>query len=324
MLLSETFASGIPGGFATVLTDSGGTFTAVADGGSLSVDLDRRGYNGVWRIDASPTAAQLRVVMDVEILIANNATATAPSLGLAVQDTAGNIYHALVVYNDGVVGAHRGITAGAVGNQAGEPRYSSAYLPSSGRFTAEFSLVNQPSGTGMQYQATIDGEMWFWPIPVVQPVQGLALRPGIFLRDKKIRLHSIEVHDNPTYLSLPYGPELHPEIPQVAQYAPTWPVVGVLTPWRNSLGMYDWGGLGRVAGDVMIKGLPDSPVSRIVRLVRELDGVCIAEQWSALPLGTYEFLGVDPLQRYTVLAYDFPGGYRAAIASGVLPEPMTV
>ena len=81
-----------------------------------------------------------------------------------------------------------------------------------------------------------------------------------------------------------------------------------------------WGGNGRVAGTLKVKGTPDIPVRRRVRLFRERDGFCIGETWSDATTGAYEFLYVDPTQRYTVLAYDGPRVYRATLQDNVLPE----
>ena len=105
-------------------------------------------------------------------------------------------------------------------------------------------------------------------------------------------------------------------------FPPTWPAQPKVLPGAERVLRVDWGGKGRVRGTVKILGTPDAPVRRAVRLVRELDGVCVAQVISDPVTGAYEFSGFDPLQKYTVLAYDLPGGFRAAIASGVTAEPM--
>jgi hypothetical protein len=124
------------------------------------------------------------------------------------------------------------------------------------------------------------------------------------------------------------------DAPPVFTYVPTpAPLITFASSWPTTLRdadsaflltRPDYGGYGRIAGDVKIKGTPDAPVRRIVRLVREIDAICVAQQWSDPITGAYEFVGFDPAQRYTVLAYDELGGYRAAIASNVVPEPMIV
>jgi hypothetical protein len=114
------------------------------------------------------------------------------------------------------------------------------------------------------------------------------------------------------------------QIGWVQGFAPTWPAPVRTLDGPQMLRRVDYGGLGRVRGTVKIKGTPDAPVRRIVRLVREIDAVCVHQVFSDPITGEYEFQGFDPLQKYTVLSYDLPGGFRAAIASGVLPEPLPI
>jgi hypothetical protein len=83
---------------------------------------------------------------------------------------------------------------------------------------------------------------------------------------------------------------------------------------------YQIGGNGRIYGTVKIKGVPNLPVSRRVRLFRELDGLCLAETWSNAVTGEYEFLGFDPTYRYTVLTYDYQQNFRAVVADNLIPE----
>lgn len=78
-------------------------------------------------------------------------------------------------------------------------------------------------------------------------------------------------------------------------------------------------GLGRVAGDVAVDGSPDLPVRRRVRLIRERDGICVGEAWSDPVTGAYDFPGVNPNERYTVIAYDGPRVYTAAVQDNVQP-----
>lgn len=79
-------------------------------------------------------------------------------------------------------------------------------------------------------------------------------------------------------------------------------------------------GRGRIAGTVKVKGTPDFPKYARVRLVRELDAICVEEVWSNGVTAEYEFAGWDETQKYTVIAYDPNGLFRATLASGVTPE----
>ena len=84
-----------------------------------------------------------------------------------------------------------------------------------------------------------------------------------------------------------------------------------------------WGGPGRIVGTTKIKGTPNTPVSRRVRLIREIDGVCVGERWSDAATGAYAFEGFDPTILYTVIVYDGPRVFRAAVQDAVLPEVYT-
>lgn len=83
-----------------------------------------------------------------------------------------------------------------------------------------------------------------------------------------------------------------------------------------------FGGNGRISGTVRIKGSPDAPTHRRVRLIRDQDGVMIREQWSDPITGTYLFEGVDPSVKYSVVTYDHTGVYNAVIKDFVTPDPM--
>ena len=106
-------------------------------------------------------------------------------------------------------------------------------------------------------------------------------------------------------------------------FPPTWParIVG-LTPPPPVYRAF-WGGLGRIVGTTKIKGTPNTPVSRRVRLIREVDAVCVGERWSDPVTGGYAFNGFDPLQLYTVIVYDGPRVFRAAVQDAVVPEVYT-
>lgn len=109
---------------------------------------------------------------------------------------------------------------------------------------------------------------------------------------------------------------------RAVEQAPVWPTTPKrLVPEPQALLDLAYGGPGRISGTVKIKGTPDYPVSRRVRLLRERDGVCIRETWSDPLSGAYQFDGIDPAQRYTVLAYDHEHQLRAVVADNLSPEP---
>lgn len=92
-------------------------------------------------------------------------------------------------------------------------------------------------------------------------------------------------------------------------------------PLPNSLRNIHFGGSGRIAGTVMEKGQPNQPLVRRVHLISENTRFLVAETWSDTE-GEYRFERIDPMQRYTVVSYDYKHLYRAVIADNLQPEPM--
>lgn len=105
---------------------------------------------------------------------------------------------------------------------------------------------------------------------------------------------------------------------QVA-FAPTWPVGGKSVS-ISMLRRLNLGGRGRISGTVKTKGTPDFPTFARVRLMRDRDGLCVAEQWSNATSGVYQFDGFDENERYTVVAYDHTRNFRAVIADNLTPD----
>jgi hypothetical protein len=82
-------------------------------------------------------------------------------------------------------------------------------------------------------------------------------------------------------------------------------------------------GIGRVSGTVKIKGTPNAPTHRKVRLYRDRDGLLMREAWSDPVTGAYSFDYVDELQTYTVMAIDYQHNFRAVVADNLTPDLIT-
>lgn len=80
------------------------------------------------------------------------------------------------------------------------------------------------------------------------------------------------------------------------------------------------GGNGRISGTVDIKGTPNQPVSRKVRLYNDHDGSLVREQWSDSVTGAYSFNNIASNQRYTVITYDHLHNFRAVVADNLTPD----
>ena len=130
----------------------------------------------------------------------------------------------------------------------------------------------------------------------------------------------------------PYGPL--PIYPPIAQQASGnavdvlprglpvgWkdgPVAGAAPthPWEHK-------GPGKISGTVKERGAGgDAPVHRLVRLIRDRDGVLVRSAWSDPTTGAYSFSGVPIDYQYTALSYDFNKNFRAVAADNLTPELM--
>jgi hypothetical protein len=84
------------------------------------------------------------------------------------------------------------------------------------------------------------------------------------------------------------------------------------------------GGLYKVVGTVYQKNAPaDLPVHRRVVLFDERSSRPIRETWSDPVSGAYSFTGIAGDRKYTAVAYDHSGAFRAVIADGQTAELMT-
>lgn len=79
-------------------------------------------------------------------------------------------------------------------------------------------------------------------------------------------------------------------------------------------------GLGTISGTVAIDSTPDIPVRRLVRLVRDRDGVVVRETYSDATTGAYSFPEINQNVRYSAIAYDAYHDRRAVIADNLTPE----
>jgi hypothetical protein len=92
--------------------------------------------------------------------------------------------------------------------------------------------------------------------------------------------------------------------------------LGLQLAYRNAY----QGGNGRIAGSVGIKGSPNTPVRRRVRLFDEKSGLLVREVFSDLVTGAYEFMYVSMEHKYTVVTYDYDNNYRAVLADNISAE----
>lgn len=79
-------------------------------------------------------------------------------------------------------------------------------------------------------------------------------------------------------------------------------------------------GRGKLSGTVKVDSDPDFPTLARVVLIREQGNMMVDEQWTDPDTGEYEFIGLDQAQKYTVLAYDPDGLFRAVVGNDLSPN----
>jgi len=85
---------------------------------------------------------------------------------------------------------------------------------------------------------------------------------------------------------------------------------------------FEFKGRGQITGTTKEAALPsNAPLSRLVRLHREPDGMFVKATWSDAA-GNYTFNGLRPDCKYTITSYDYTGQYRAVIADNITPTPL--
>ena len=93
---------------------------------------------------------------------------------------------------------------------------------------------------------------------------------------------------------------------------PNQPVVFTYDPDR---------GTASLTGTTKNLGSPNQPVWRRVQLIEERSGRVLREVWSDPVTGVYTFSEIRPQIKFSVVAYDHTGVFRAVIADNLEATP---
>lgn len=291
LVLDESFATGIPANFATARTQAG-TLTATYNSSTQSVDLSN-GAAGqcIWDITSVPLTVSGEMEIDLELvadLSGTNNYRHAGAWAVAGQGVVSNGYRLAHFQSDWRLSRWEG----SVWN--GETGPTSTPQGVTDTFTAvgDRRILNLRWGMGpaagvskLSLEARIDGAL-----RLVTTGTFPSLRPGIFLYQATVRLHSIKAWDAPQAPLIDLGfraftpssqrrvlavPEAAASgtpasrfVSAIAQRELTVPEArlrsgpvnyfrGLPLAYRNTY----QGGNGRVAGTVKIKGSPNSRCS---------------------------------------------------------------
>lgn len=356
LVLDETFATGIPANFATARAQAG-TLTATYNSTAQAVDLSNSSAGqSIWDITSVPLAVAGEMEIELEWvadLSGTNNYRHAGAWAVAGQGVVSNGFRFTHYQSDWRLSKWDGAV------WSGETAITTTLQGLGDTFTAvgDRRILNLRwdmgtasgggSGAGitkLSLEARIDGAL-----RLVSAATFPSLRPGIFVYQATVRLHSIKAWDAPqapltdlgfraftpsekrAVLTVPQasasGIPSSRLVSALAQREFTVPEArlrsgpvnyyrGLPLAYRNAY----QGGNGRVAGTVKIKGAPDSPVQRKVRLIDEFTGLMVREVFSDPVTGAYEFRYVSTDHKYTVVSYDYANNFRAVLADNIAAE----
>lgn len=314
---SESFASGIPGGFATTLLDSG-TLGITYDATNSAVILDATGYNTAWMFNMPEAQLGVKVEFDIEIITPTYGNL--PYIGLAL--TGGPQLLQNIVSPGGTLSACvRSSTVDTLGLQAtlASTSFASA-APASGRALWTFSSVPNPAG-GRDYGFAVGTNDVV--ISHSQTPATALLKTGLFLRSCKVRLHGVR-----GFALVAAGVEVRPPrtVPNRAQIVASFPAV--FSSIRSAAALktardVEHGGPGTVYGTTKTKGTPNLPAHARVVLLHQRSKLPVRETWSDPVTGAFVFSGIDTSQQFLTLAEDAAGNFRPVAANRLTPEVLT-
>lgn len=313
LILSESFAAGVPSGFATIVNDAGSLSATWHASGA--VDLVKDAFNGAWRIDASPTALDLRIVMDVEQLSADNGGSSGSGFGVGFRAASETPVHTFWFSTEGgSIARYFGTTTNPITAAVNEGTTPWPLPSLAGRKTIEWVCVR--SGSAREYQVRVDGVLVYAAPAVVGPLSD-TLEPWLFVRDASYRLHQIDIYDD----AVPYAWSARLDAVDIRLPPRTWAPVGYRIAGQSF--RYDsvFGGRMRLAGFTEIDGTPPTRVGpRRVLILDQLSGRLVRETWSD-STGAWEVTNLAN-GKYLVITPDPTLTYDPAALSDVVPAAM--
>ncbi len=315
--LNETFATGLPAGFATL--GGAGGITPTWKEAEQAVDLVFTQNQNFWKIVAAPMSTDFWIEMDVEILAH---VTSPPHFGFwfwtGVERYEGQ---RVAVWQGNWVRNRWEANGSETSNVHIEP---AEWAAAGERRTVRIDVRRHALAT-WTFQLSLDGVI-LW--------RGYeryfdAFLPCVFGYGITLRLHGIAgdapsaLPDPPTEVTSRLLPPIlgHRILDLTTAQATHYNPRGFtkLLGFRN----HYYHGNHRITGTVKEKAVPnDRPVSRRVFLFDECRHVLVRETWSDPVTGEYCFDEINPEPRYVVVAYDYKHNFRAVIADNLRAEPM--
>lgn len=329
LILDESFATGIPGSFATARAQAG-TLTATYNSTELAVDLSNpTAGQSIWDITSSPLCVSGEAEIDLEFLTDSS---TNRAGGLWAVSGAAAVSNGVRLVHDTVTYYLQQWTGGS--SWAGSATFETWGQDAPRVFNAAgdrriFNLRwDFGAGAGVS-RATVEGRVdGLLVTRGFAPPAGLAsLRPGVMVYASSVRLHSIKAWDAPQAPLAALGARgLDVAVSRRICAPPPALLPGPPAAYNReaTLGRRNQyqGGNGRIQGTVKVGGSPNTPVWRRVRLIDESSRQLIGEQWSDAVTGAYDFQNIATERKYSLLSFDHTLEHRAVIADGITPDTM--
>nr|WP_315206520.1 hypothetical protein [uncultured Albidiferax sp.] len=314
--ISETFGTGIPGGFATA---AGSGMSVAYHAGSQAVDLSAAvAVFPLWQIDAAPLAGDFFAEFDLELLA----------------DGSG-IQHVGIWLLTG-----SGYTGYRFAQQGGQPyNFKLSWFDAAGTETSNRTVLSPESHlVGVRKTWRVDylragglGRMVFSldGVPMIDSVDVAFtnVRPAVFAYGCTVRVHSVTADAGSSHPYVAPGARglLQGLMPMSLGAQGNQPGPPAAHGFAVRVARRDayFGGGGRLRGTVAEKGTPSNlPRRRRVLALEEVSLIVVGETWSDAVTGAYELGNVDPTRKYKVISEDYTGAFRDVIANGQVPEPM--
>lgn len=349
LILDESFAAGIPAGFATLRSQPGSasaTYNATAQAVDLSNAL--AGHN-IWDITTAALGVSGEMEIDLEYVSDNSGANNYRYAGAWLEAGQANVSNGfrLAHYNSNwILSRWDGVTA-----WSGETQLMTAGQSAPQSFTnagdrhvlnMRWSMTAPVFGGAQQLsvESRIDGVL----VGYAYAYGYASLRPGVFFNQCAVRVHRVSAWDAPQAAMISVGASadaagdlmlVEPSVPKNLYGgngpSPAAEVLdgifnkSVVIPKVNNAyfgplmrrNAYT-GGMGRIQGVVTYNGV--MPVGRKLRLYDEFNGVIVDELFSDPVDGSYQFLYVDEYHTYSVIAYDHLNQWAAVLASRVRPQ----
>jgi hypothetical protein len=331
--LDETFATGIPAGFAQV-GGNGAGFSATHNAAQEAADLVFASNQSFWQILQAEFAIDFWFELDVELVAK---TISQWHFGFWLYSNQGT-------NNTGNYEGHRVAYNAYSGSNHSWQRcsWTNGGSEYNNLHSAEFFDNWVAAGAGQRRTIRLDarrtgvgGNNW-WVLRVSHSCQVVAyeyrrdfgaLRPAIFGYGCTLRIHSVKgaldsvitETELPKAIANTGGPD-HLHIRKQERVETTVRARRhdqVLPRVHQFLS-----GNGKVEGTVKQKGSPTNiPVWRRVVLIDEKSQTLFRETWSDRTTGAYCFDQVALGRNYAVLSYDHTGAFRAVVADSVQAVP---